>query len=150
MSDLRSVFVDLDRGADLALQGFDLAVDDGLETAVILSLFSDARARDDDKLPPGHVDRRGWWAEAYLPEENDEFGSRLWLLRSSKQLQASLNEARQIAEEALAWLVADGVASKVEVEAFIPRDEVMGMRVRIHRPDGAQVPYRFETLWNQM
>ena len=148
MTDLRTVFIDLDHVADLALDQFALAADDGLETAVILSLFSDARARDDDALPLGQTDRRGWWADAYPAADGDRFGSRLWLLRASKQLQQSLNEARDYAEEALAWLVEDGAASKVEVETFIPRDEVMGMIVRIYRPDGSLTPIRFETLWS--
>lgn len=146
--DIRTIFIDMEHGADLALQQFALATDDGLETAVVLSLFSDARAHDDDALPIGQTDRRGWWADAYPIEAGDRFGSRLWLLRASKQLQQSLNDARQYAEEALAWLVKDGVAKKVEVETFIVRDEVMGMIVRIHRPDGTVTPIRFETLWS--
>ncbi|WP_153114626.1 phage GP46 family protein [Rhodocyclus tenuis] len=150
MSDLRSVFVDMDRGADLALEQFALATDDGLETAVILSLFTDARAADDDTLPLGQSDRRGWWGDAYPPIAGDRIGSRLWLLRASKQLQASLTAAKEYAEQALAWLVADGAARRVEVETFVARDEVMGMIVRIHRPDGSVAPIRFETLWNQV
>lgn len=146
--DIRTVFVDLDRGADLALEQFALATDDGLETAVILSLFSDARAHDDDALPIGQTDRRGWWADAYPVEAGDRFGSRLWLLRASKQLQQALNDAKQYAEEALAWLVDDGVAKKIEVETFIARAEVMGMIVRIYRQDGTVTPIRFETLWS--
>lgn len=148
MTEIRTVFIDMKQVADLALEQFALATDDGLETAVILSLFSDARALDDDTLPLGQTDRRGWWADAYPPIDGDRFGSRLWLLRASKQLQASLNEAKQYAEEALAWLVTDGAARKVEVETFIPRDEIMGMIVRIYRPDGTTTPIRFETLWS--
>ena len=148
MTDIRIIFIDLDHGADLALEQFALAADDGLETAVILSLFSDARALDADTLPHGQTDRRGWWADAYPVAVGDRFGSRLWLLRASKQLQQSLNEARQYAEQALAWLVGDGAASKVEVETFIPRDEVLGMIVRIYRPDGLVTPIRFESLWS--
>ena len=105
MTDLRTIFIDMDQGADLALETFALASDDGLETAVILSLFTDARARDDDTLPAGQTDRRGWWADAFPAVAGDRFGSRLWLLRRSKQLQESLIVAREYAEEALAWLV---------------------------------------------
>lgn len=150
MTDLRTIFIDMDQGADLALETFALASDDGLETAVVLSLFTDARARDDDTLPAGQTDRRGWWAAAFPAVAGDRFGSRLWLLRRSKQLQESLIVAREYAEEALAWLVEDGAASKVEVETFIARFEIMGMIVRIYRPDGSTAPYRFETLWTAM
>ena len=150
MTDLRTIFIDMDNGADLALDAFALAADDGLETAVILSLFTDERANDDDKLPIGQTGRRGWWADAYPVVDGDRFGSRLWLLRASKQLQQSLNDAKAYAEEALAWLIEDGAAKAVEVETFVVRDEVMGMIVRITRPDGSTTPIRFETLWNAM
>lgn len=147
MTDLRTIFIDMGSGTDLVLEQFALAADDGLETAVILSLFTDARALADDVLSPGQNDRRGWWGDAWPVVEGDRFGSRLWLLQASKQLQQSLNLAREYAEEALAWLVEDGVASRVEVETFIPRDEIMGMTVRVVRPDGSTTPIRFDILW---
>lgn len=146
--DIRTVFVDMEHCADLAMDQFELATDDGLETAVILSLFTDARAHPDDALPIGQTDRRGWWADAYPVSQGDRFGSRLWLLRASKQLQESLNLAQQYAEEALAWMINDGVAKKVEVDTFIARAEVMGMIVRIYRPDGTVSPIRFDTHWS--
>ena len=40
-------------GADATVEGHDLVFEDGMATAVILSLFLDARARaDDDRLGP--------------------------------------------------------------------------------------------------
>lgn len=149
MTDLATIFIDMNNRADLALDAYELATDDGLDTAVLLSLFTDARARDDDVLPPGQTDRRGWWGDDYS-EAVDNFGSRLWLLQAAKQLQASLNQAREYAEEALAWLVDDGIAAKVEVETWIVRDEVMGMRVRIHRPDGTTSARRYDILWSAL
>ena len=150
MSDIRTVFVDMEHSADYALDALGLESDDSLDTAVILSLFTDARANDDDTLPHGQSDRRGWWADAYPSAGGDRFGSRLWLLRASKQLQASLITARQYAEESLAWMIEDGAAKKVEVETFVVRDEVMGMLVRIYKPDGTVPSFRFEQLWSQV
>lgn len=149
MTDIRTVFIDFDHGADLALEQFALAADDGLETAVILSLFTDARASDDDPLPFGESDRRGWWADAFPSVDRDRIGSRLWLLRREKQTQDTLNRAREYAEEALAWLVADGVARSVEVESFIVRNGVLGLSVVIQRPDASIARFRYETLWNR-
>lgn len=149
MTDIRTVFIDFDHGADLALEQFALAADDGLETAVILSLFTDARASDDDPLPFGESDRRGWWADAFPSVDRDRIGSRLWLLRREKQTQDTLNRAREYAEEALAWLIADGVARSVEVESFIVRNGVLGLSVVIQRPDASIARFRYETLWNR-
>ena len=38
--------------ADLRVSGRDLLADDSLYTAVVISLFTDARARAEDELPP--------------------------------------------------------------------------------------------------
>lgn len=146
MSDIRTHFISFERGAEWLLQAPALADDDGLDTAVILSLFTDARARDSDALP-SPSDVRGWWGDAYLANPGDRFGSRLWLLGRRKQLPSVLVEARSYAEEALAWMVRDGVASRVEVVAFIPRDEMLGLSIAIARPDGRITRYQFEALW---
>ena len=147
MTDIRTVFIDMETGADLAMAGFALDSDEGMDTAIVLSLFSDARANDDDQLPTGQTDRRGWWGDAFSGVAGDRLGSRFWLLRRSKQLQSSLNEAREYAEEALAWMVADGVAQRVEVEAYIARFEVLGLTIRIHKPDGSVFRRRYESHW---
>lgn len=149
MTDIRTVFIDFDRGADLALEQFALAADDGLETAIILSLFTDARASNDDPLPFGESDRRGWWADAFPEVDRDRIGSRLWLLQREKQTQATLNRAREYAEEALAWLIADGVARSVEVASFLVRNGVLGLSVVIQRPDASIARFRYETLWKR-
>ena len=149
MSDIKTLFIDMSRGIDYVLQSSLLENDNGLDTAVILSLFTDARAHDDDALPVGQTDRRGWWADAYADDSGDRFGSRLWLLRAKKQLPQSLVEARDIAREALAWMVEDGVAQRVEVETFNARFEVMGMIIRIYKPgDLTPVSVRLDLLWS--
>ena len=99
---------------DLALEDGELAADEGLQTAVILSLFTDRLADDDDRLPDGGNDRRGWWADAYNERPH---GSRLWLLSREKTEEAVLRRAKTYAEEALAWLIEDGIAAEVVVEA---------------------------------
>ena len=146
MADIRTIFIDYEKGADWLLQRPGLAGDDGLDTAVILSLFTDARAREDDDTPAPD-DLRGWWGDAFAARSGDRFGSRLWLLGRRKQLPSVLAEAKGYAEEALAWLIEDGIASRVEVDAFIPRDGILGLGVAITRPDGQPVRYRFEALW---
>lgn len=136
-----------DTGGDVQLSGYDLADDDGLKTAVILSLFVDRRAEDDDVPPAGGGDRRGWWADAWPETEGDRIGSRLWLLSREKQLQSVVQRAREYAEEALQWLVDDGIARAVRVQAGIVRQGVLGLRIEIERPDGTAIEYRFHQLW---
>ena len=127
---------------DLVLQGGDLAGDDSLGTAVLISLFTDARA-DADVLPEGVTDPRGWWADALLAENARSFsgvGSLLWLLAREKQTQEVMARAEDYARQALQWLVDDGLASAVSVFAENPRNGVLGLGIEVvlSSPDADQ------------
>ena len=100
---------------DVALAGADLAADDGLATAVIVSLFTDRRVGADE-LAPGETDRRGWWADL-ATDDGDQIGSRLWLLDRAKTSADVPVRAAAYAREALEWMVDDGVADRVDASA---------------------------------
>ena len=84
---------------DYAVAAGDLAADNGLKTAVLISLFTDRLAAADDEIPDGTEDRRGWWGD--MPADGsapsgappDPIGSRLWLLARAKQSAETLNRA---------------------------------------------------------
>lgn len=129
---------------DLQLVDGDLATDSGLMTAAILSLFTDRRALADDRLPDESNDRRGWWADVY----NDRpFGSRLWLLSREKEQDEVLRRAREYCEEALGWMVEDGIAAAVEAEAEHLRRGTLLIRCAIIRGDGRAIERNFEYVW---
>lgn len=131
-------------GADATVEGHDLVFEDGMATAVILSLFLDARARADDALPDGGTDRRGFWADTVAPAvERDRTGSRLWLLSREKTLPEVLRRAHDYAAEALRWLVEDGVASRVDVSAAMPRLGLLSLAVNITLVNGESSTYAF-------
>ena len=87
-----------------------------IEELVLASLLTDAR---DDAAPcwwrRWWLASRGWWADAY-DETGDRFGSRLWTL-TGRLTDAELRRAEQYANEALAWLRRDGLASTVSAVA---------------------------------
>lgn len=102
-------------GYDIALSSKnDFELDEGLETAIIVSLFCDRRVRADE-LPPEETSRRGWWADS-LNDDKDQTGSKLWLLQREKITSDVLSKAKQYAQEALEWLVTDKVAQSVDVQ----------------------------------
>ena len=148
MSDIKSIFIDLDRGADYATDGLGLTEDDGLESSVIISLFTDRRANADDVIPDGSKDLRGWWGDDFADVKNDKIGSRLWLLSREKQLRIVLVRAQQYAEESLKWLIDDGVAESVEVVATNPRMGILALDVAITRPQHPVKQFRFDTFWS--
>jgi len=147
MSDL-ALFWDTERfAADVVVGPVDLATDEGLEAAIIASLFTDARARDDDPLPDD-AGRRGWWGDSLEAVGEPRLGSRLWLLGREKQLPKVVERARAYVQEALAWLVADGVAASVETTAEIVRTGVLGIGVVVTRPGAAS--RRFDFVWKAL
>lgn len=129
-------------GLDLSIDPVraDLAQDETLTTATVLSLLCD-RLAEPGEVPVG-VDRRGWWADA-LAEDGDRIGSRLWLLAREKQIDRTLHRARVYLQESLDWLVADGLATKVDVAVFAPRIGYLVAHVVI-TVDGESRRYRFE------
>lgn len=130
----------------LTTLGADLATEDGLRAAVLVSLFTDRRAEADDPLPgaPGSADRRGWWADAWPEVDGDRIGSRLWLLAREKQTADVLQRAQVYSEEALAWLIEDGVALAVSVTAEWVATGVLGLHVALRLADGG----RFDDVFN--
>lgn len=136
-----------ENGGELVLSGFDLERDDGLETAVIISLFTDRRASPEQipiELPQD--DLRGYWGDIGN-SASDETGSLLWLLAREKQLPQTLSRAQQYCRDALAWMVDDLVATRVEVTAEFAARGWMLILVDIFRPTGSAVRYHFNYEW---
>jgi phage gp46-like protein len=132
--------------ADLAVVGADLGTDDGLRTAFIISLFSDAPARPDDVLPDKSDDRRGWWGDGFPFKDGDVVGSRLWLLSREKRIPDVLNRARDYAREALSWAIEDGICAAIDVTAERFGADGFAIGVVAHRPRG-QDAARFDFVW---
>ena len=103
--------------ADWVFNGTDLESGQDLETAVIISLFTDRLAHPDDRLPDPHDgDRRGWFAD-WDADEFGLIGSRLWLISREKQIEEVRLRIEGYCNEALAWLLEDDVADSVVVTA---------------------------------
>lgn len=139
---------------DWALVDGDLQDDEGLDTAVAISLFSDRLANADDEIPDGSADRRGWWGDAYLAPRADgsadHIGSRLWLLARSKQELETAQRAQTYVQEALAWMTEDGIAGAVTVP--LPTFPALGMMeisftISQQTASGA-VDRRYTALWD--
>lgn len=132
---------------DFAVSGGALSADSDLQTAVLISLFTDRRAEADDALPDAAASRRGWWGDAL---GNRRIGSRLWLLSREKQLREVVNRAQEYAEEALAWLVEDGIARRVTVHAEIVQTGMIGLAIQIERNQAQPARYRYELAWKEL
>jgi len=131
-----------------------LAADHDLESAVLLSLFTDDSAHPDDVIPDGTDDRRGWWGNWERPEAI-ALGSRLWLLSREKSTDETRRRAEEYAAEALQWLLDDGVAAAVDVAAAylelgpVP-PQTLAMQIAITRADGTVFEKRYAWAWEQL
>lgn len=137
--------------ADIGVEDGDVTHEDGLETAVILSLFTDRRANDDDPLPdPDSTNRRGWWGDQAANIFKDQIGSRLWLLERSKTTEENLVAAKEYTLECLEWMIEDDVAKKIEVNTERLTKgllEILAIEVIIRKNDGTLFAKTYETQW---
>lgn len=125
----------------LTILGDDLEGDPGLETAVLISLFTDARATDEDVLPDNSGDRRGWWAD-------NELGSKLWLLGRSKNTPDLPERISDYCRKALQWMIDEGVAKYVNVSVTSKDRESQNFVVDIVKPSGDKITFRYGVIWD--
>ena len=132
--------------ADIAVADRDLERDPTLETAIIISLFTDKRARAEDITPDRNEDRRGWFGDS-LNDDGDEDGSWLWLLHRSKTIDEIPLQAKEYTEDALRWLLNDGVAERIIVTATRADWNTLILSVGIFKPGSVQ-PELFKYFYN--
>lgn len=98
----------------LETQSYKVVRDPGFETAVTISLFTEARANVEDVLPSSDTTLRGWWGDELL---DVPIGSRRWLLERTKINGNNLKLLEQYEREALEWMVQDGIVDRIEIVA---------------------------------
>ncbi|AXC64897.1 hypothetical protein DOE63_04195 [Salmonella enterica subsp. diarizonae serovar 59:z10:-] len=144
MSDIRTFWVENSQEGEWRVTAGDLVSGDDLETAMIISLFTDRRARRDDDTDGS--DRRGWWGDA---GSDYDIGSRLWLLKRQKLTVPVARRAEDYTREALQWLLDDGVVGTVDIHAQIIWPSRLMVHIDYHRPDGSSDAVRFYWVWRE-
>lgn len=136
---------------DVRLTNRDLDSGRDLETALIISIWTNRRARDDDRLPDTSGYLGGWWGDTFPEKLADEIGSRLWLLSRETRTQATLNRAKEYLIEAVQWLLDDGVADRVNVSVEYDkrRLDTMLFQIEIYRPGTGLATFKFDYAWQQ-
>ena len=130
----------------IGIENGDLINDDGFDTAINVSLFSDARAPADKVLAPEN--RRGWIGDLVSPVANRLWGSWLWLVNQRRLTPDTLNENINFAQLALDWFVIDGIAKSVVVSGeIVPR---LGNRLLIVMTSlSGEVSNHYVDLWKK-
>lgn len=136
-----------DGAGALEIKQNDLGRDNGLETALLVSLFTDRRATIEQVRAAGldDSDLRGWWGDA---EAEEPIGSLLWLLGRTKMTAQTLAQARDYALQAWQWLIRDGAASAIDAIVERTGTEEIAISVRVRRPQAAEdVNFRWYYNW---
>lgn len=143
MSDITTIWVAQKGRGDWAITGTQLQAGNDLQTAVLISLFSNRIANTDDAILDGSGDPRGWWGD----DDQYPIGSRLWLLERAKQDQKTLAHARDYIAEALQWLIDDGAVASFDIFVEWTRTSALGMNVVAHKQDGTTQAMNFAWAW---
>jgi phage gp46-like protein len=145
MGDVRIIWDPATARGDLNMVGGAIELGHDLETAVLISVFTDLAADPDDILLPGQAaDPRGWWADSLT---GDPIGTKLWQIFARTTSQDTLNWARDQVSKALTWMIADGVAAAVEVDAQYIARGALGLRITITEPSGRRTAFSY--AWDQ-
>jgi phage gp46-like protein len=137
--------------ADWQFQDGGIATASDLDSAVLLSLFTDRVAPPDYKPPAGdrNFDRRGHWSDTY---EGRKFGSHLWLLNRAVFAQNTnlVLAARDYCRDALQWLIDDGVAAKIAVEVQRADPNTLAILITITEPvTFRKAAFKYSYVWKQ-
>ena len=102
----------------------DSCQNDEILTAIIISLFTDARATDEEfeTVSEWESSKRGYWADQL---EGTNTGSKLWLLKRSLRDNETLEKAEVYAHEALEWMIKDSLVKQIDASATWDQDNLI-------------------------
>ena len=145
--DIRMIWDNTRTLGDWGLAQGDVETGQDLETACLVSIFTDKLATPDFVPTDGTSDRRGWWADPYL---EGPLGSNLWQLERAKKLRNTLGDARRFTLDSLQWLIEDGVAKTIECNTAWITSTMLGIAVAIIKPDGSETRFRYAWAWDAL
>lgn len=143
--DIGFFFLQNRRCPDLVLENGDLKADNSLHTPSLISAFSDKRV-EDENLPPGITEKRGWWGDSLADVDGDQIGSALWTLSREKITADTSPKVESFLLQAFNWMIDDGIAETIIVEAERTADFEVTGTVNIKKPDGSNIPLQF--IWD--
>ena len=129
--------------ADIEIDNGDFVLDEGFETLILISLFTDAYVAKNSSY---NKESRGWFGNDVL---GFNLGSKLWQLDRSKLNKKTLNLATQYSKDALQWMVDDGMFRQVETLAIKSktRSNAIELYIAAYKPDDTIEKYKYNVQW---
>ena len=129
---------------DLLIENGDFKAEDGLDTALWVSLFTDARADESQVLQP--ESRRGWMGNLVSNVFERQLGGLLWLAEQRRLIQETLNEVEDYVRKSLDWMLEDGLARNIEVSGEIVPLNGLAVTITITTQEGSTDSH-YVPLW---
>lgn len=127
---------------DFVVENGDLKTTDGLDSAVVVSLFSDRRAYREEVADP--MKRRGWIGDLVSDVASDRHGSGLWLYEQHRLTQATAVGVRNEAVQAFDWAVDENLIERAEADVLKhPAERRITLNVTLHMLDGGKTSRAF-------
>lgn len=111
--------------SDLEIIGGQPTMDAGIYNAVHISLFAYS----------------DWWGNS-IAAPAEKMISRLGELQRRTITPATRADAEEYAKQALAWMITEGMAKKIDVQATLPSVGEIALTVKVTQPDGQTSKYR--------
>lgn len=119
----------------------DIVTADFFDTAILMSIFCERRATPSEV--PESERRRGWIGNESTP--GFEIGSKLWLYYQARVTRSILSGLESVIRAGLQWMVDDGIAESIEVNAELSGGKVV-VDIPTKRPS-SKVERRYYDLW---
>jgi phage gp46-like protein len=125
--------------------GRDIVGDNTYETAITISLFSNARASGGEPLPPTTAFKHGYFGSLLA---RMEIGSLLWLLDRAKNDEETARRGVTYIERSLQWMVDRVLASSVSATyRRVSGQNRINFFVLVARLDGVNMRMGFGIDW---
>ena len=118
-------------GGEIEIVSGQPLMDQGLETAVYISIFSGP----------------DWWGNA-ISEPDEKVESEIENLYSSTLSNKTRLDAEEYVRKALAWMIRSGIAKKIEVSATLPAPGILGLDILITQPGDTVINLRYQINWS--
>ncbi len=134
---------------DLKIKNGRFVVEDDLNTLVMNSQFSDARAEPEDPKDPLNNETRGFWGEFLMAINGRRWGSKYWLYKRSIVNTETVNDLQTAGKACVQHLQDNGIVATIEVETEQKDPSTVAQQITYIEPNAEQAQrITFRNLWD--
>jgi len=134
---------------DLGIKDRRLIVEEDINTLVLTSEFSDARAQPADPVDELNPEINGYWAESLMAINGRNWGSKYWQYRRNIVNNDTVNGINDAGKEAVQHLKDNGIVETIEVETERQGIDRIAQQITYTEPSQQQsIRIIFRNLWD--